>query len=192
VSAALDYHRRTNVPAGGTDEDERRTLETRPKPFKEYGDAARVPVETSVAGRVLDDGAGVIRSRGGHHFRGYSSAGALYPVEAYVVAPEGLYSFDALDHSLVPVRAGDLRPALADAAADDELAASGAIVVLTGIPARTGWPPSARGAPSRGAPSPRGPATTSSRQSAGLGDRGYRWAQLEAGIRRFVHRLAQR
>jgi SagB-type dehydrogenase family enzyme len=98
-----------------------------------------VPVETSVAGRVLDDGAGVIRSRGGHHFRGYSSAGALYPVEAYVVAPEGLYSFDALDHSLVPVRAGDLRPALADAAADDELAGSGAIVVLTGVPARTGW-----------------------------------------------------
>jgi SagB-type dehydrogenase family enzyme len=139
VSTALDYHRTTNVPAGGTDEDEERTPETRPKPFKEYGDAARVPLETSVAGRVLDDGAGVIRSRGGYHFRGYSSAGALYPVEAYVVAPEGLYSFDALDHSLVPVRSGDLRRALVEAAAADELAGAGAIVVLTGIHARTGW-----------------------------------------------------
>ncbi|HEY3183502.1 MAG TPA: SagB family peptide dehydrogenase [Gaiellaceae bacterium] len=139
MSAALDYHRTTNVPAEGTDEDEERTLETRPRPFKEYGNAARAPLETSVAGRVLDDGAGVIRSRGGYHFRGYSSAGALYPVEAYVVAPEGLYSFDALDHSLVPVRAGDLRPALAAAAAAEEPARAGAIVVLTGIHARTGW-----------------------------------------------------
>ena len=139
MSAALEYHRSTNVPAGGTDEHDARTVETRPRPFKDYGDAVRMPLETSVAGPVLDAGAGVVRSRGGHHFRGYSSAGALYPVEAYVVAPEGLYSYDALDHALVPLQAGDLRAALADAVAADELAAAGAVIVLTGIHARTGW-----------------------------------------------------
>ena len=41
VSAALDYHRATNVAAGGTDEDEVRTLETKPTVFKDYGNAER-------------------------------------------------------------------------------------------------------------------------------------------------------
>jgi SagB-type dehydrogenase family enzyme len=143
VSAALDYHRATNVPAEGTDEDEARTLETRPHPFKDYGDARRLPLETSVAGPVLDEGAGVVRSReyagGVVHFRGYSSAGALYPIEAYVAAPEGLCSYDALDHTFVPLRPRDVRPALAEAAAAKELAGAGAVIVLTGIHARTGW-----------------------------------------------------
>ena len=143
MSAALDYHRATNVPAGGTDEDEARRPETRPHPFKEYGDAGRVPLGATVAGPLLGDGAGVLRSRafpGGEiHFRGYSSAGALYPIEAYVVAPDGLYSFDALGPALVPLRSGDARPVLAEAAAAPKLAAAGAVIVLTGIPARTGW-----------------------------------------------------
>jgi SagB-type dehydrogenase family enzyme len=143
MSAALDYHRATNVAAEGTDEDEARRPETRPHPFKDYGAAPRLPLETSVAGPVLDAGAGVVRSRsypGGRiHFRGYSSAGALYPVEAYVAAPEGLYSFDALGHALVPLRPGDPRPALAEAAAAPELAGAGAVIALTGIHARTGW-----------------------------------------------------
>jgi glyoxalase family protein len=143
VSAALDYHRATNVPAGGTDEDEARRLETRPHPFKEYGGADRVPLSVTVAGPLLGDGAGVLRTRSFPgveiHFRGYSSAGALYPVEAYVVAPEALYSFDALGPALVTLRSGDARPALAEAAAAPELAASAAVIVLTGIHARTGW-----------------------------------------------------
>jgi SagB-type dehydrogenase family enzyme len=143
MSAAVEYHRATNVAAEGTDEDEARRPETRPHPFKDYGGAPRLPLETSVAGPVLDAGAGVLRSRsypGGRvHFRGYSSAGALYPVEAYVAAPEGLYSFDALEHALVPLRPGDLRPALAEAAAAPELAGAGAVIALSGIHARTGW-----------------------------------------------------
>jgi len=143
VSATLDYHRSTNVPAHGTDEDEARTLHTHPSAFKDYGDAARVPLETSVAGPILRDGAAVVRTRThfGHpgrrtvHFRGYSSAGALYPVEAYVAASDGLYSFDALAPALVRVRERDARAAVA--AAVDASAAE--FVVLTGLHARTGW-----------------------------------------------------
>src|SRR6266540_7436425 len=143
VSAARDYHLATNVPAGGTDEDEARTLETHPSPFKAYGDAERVPLETSDAGPILGDGAAVLRTRTHFgwpgrrtvHFRGYSSAGALYPVEAYVATPDALYSFDALSRELVRVRDGDARAAVA-AAVD---AVSETFVVLTGIPARTGW-----------------------------------------------------
>jgi SagB-type dehydrogenase family enzyme len=144
-SAALEYHETTNVAAGGTDEDEGRFVGARPLPFKDYGDADRLPLEMSVAGSLLQRGAGIVRSQdrrdyggGTIHWRAYSSAGALFPVEAYVATSEGLFSFDALGRSLVRVGC-DVRGRLAEAAAEPRLARAEAIVVLTGIHARTGW-----------------------------------------------------
>ncbi len=140
--SALEYHRATNVPAGGTDEDEERFVGDRPSPFKDYGDAKRLPLEASVAGPLLRDGAGVVRSQerrdyggGTIHWRAYSSAGALYPVEAYVAARDGLYSFDPLEGALVRLNDGDARSAVAEATA----AEAETFVVVTGIHARTGW-----------------------------------------------------
>ena len=137
MSDALDYHRATNVEAGGTDEDEVRTIETKPSVFKDYGDAERLPLESSIAGPVLQDGAGVVRSTdrrdyggGTIHWRAYSSAGALFPVEAYVASADGLYSFDALTPGLVRI-GGDVRERLGVSAEE--------VVVLAGIHARTGW-----------------------------------------------------
>jgi len=137
MSAALDYHRATNVSAGGTDEDEVRTIETKPSVFKDYGDAERLPLQTSIAGAVLQDGAGVVRSQerrdyggGTIHWRAYSSAGALFPVEAYVATADGLYSFDPLTPGLVRI-GDDVRARLGVDAQE--------VVVLTGIHARTGW-----------------------------------------------------
>jgi SagB-type dehydrogenase family enzyme len=69
------------------------------------------------------------------HWRAYSSAGGLFPVEAYVAASEGLYSFDALTPGLVALRAGDARAEIADAVGAD----ADTFVVLTGIHSRTGW-----------------------------------------------------
>ncbi len=138
----LEYHRATNVVAGGTDEDEVRTIETLPAPFKDYpADAERLPLEVSVAGPLLEAGAGIVRSRAvpgiGRtiYFRGYSSAGALYPVEAYVAYAEGLFSYDVLGHALVRL-GGDVRGALAEAAAT---APRETFVILSGIHGRTGW-----------------------------------------------------
>ena len=137
MSAALDYHRATNVEAGGTDEDEARMIGAKPSVFKEYGDAARVPLGTVLAGALLRDGAGIVGSKerrdyggGTIHWRAYSSAGALFPVEAYVAAADGLFSFDALSSALVRV-GEDVRPRLGVSAQE--------VVVLTGIHARTGW-----------------------------------------------------
>ena len=141
MTETLAYHRATNVPAHGTDEDEQRSIETLPHPFKDYGDAKRLPLDTSIAGQVLQDGAGIVRSRElpdisrTIHFRGYSSAGGLYPVEAYVAAPDGLFSFDALGPGLVQLAEGDARTAVGAAAQAD----AETFVVLTGIHARTGW-----------------------------------------------------
>ena len=146
MSAVLDYHRATDVAAHGTDEDEERRVGNRPSLFKDYGGAERVPLETSVAGPLLGSGAGVIRSQPGRdygggtiHWRAYSSAGALYPVEAYVVAPDGLFSFDALTPALARLSEDDSRGRLAEAAAEPELADAAAVVALTGIHGRTGW-----------------------------------------------------
>jgi SagB-type dehydrogenase family enzyme len=143
MSAALDFHRATDVPAGGTDEDEARMIGTKPSVFKDYGGAERLPLETSSAGPVLRDGAGIVRTQdnrdyggGTIYWRAYSSAGALFPVEAYVAARDGLYSFDPLSPGLVRIDS-DVRARLAEAAA---LAASPQeLVVLTGLHKRTGW-----------------------------------------------------
>jgi SagB-type dehydrogenase family enzyme len=150
TGAALEYHRATNAPAGGTDE-VAWVPGTRPHPFRDYGEADRLPLDVSVAGPLLQDGAGIVRSRQEPrwpkpiHFRGYSSAGALYPVEAYVAAPEGLLAFDALGAELVRVGDRDPRAALAEAAAVPELASAASVVVLSAIPARTGWKYGERG-----------------------------------------------
>jgi SagB-type dehydrogenase family enzyme len=142
LSAALAYHRATDVSAGGTDEDEQRTVGDRPPAFKDYGDAQRLPLETSPAGPLLQAGAGIVRSQaerdyggGTMHWRAYSSAGGLFPVEAYVAASDGLYSFDPLTPGLVRMGGGNARQAVADAVG----AEAETFLALTGIHARTGW-----------------------------------------------------
>jgi SagB-type dehydrogenase family enzyme len=146
VSAVLRYHRATDVAAYGTDEDEARMVDTRPSLFKDYGDAERLPLEASVAGPLLQEAAGIVRSQAGRdygggtiHWRAYSSAGALFPIEAYVAAADGLYAFDVMTPALVRLRRDDARQAATDAAAEPELADAGAVVVVTGIHKRTGW-----------------------------------------------------
>jgi SagB-type dehydrogenase family enzyme len=146
VSAVLDYHRATNVAAFGTDEDEERMVDARPSPFNDYGDAERLPLEASVAGPLLQEAAGIVRSQqrrdyggGTIHWRAYSSAGALYPIEAYVASADGLFSFDVMAPALIPLSGDDARQIMAAAAAEPDLAEAGAVVVLTGIHKRTGW-----------------------------------------------------
>lgn len=85
------------------------------------------------------------------HFRTAPSAGALYPVEAYVVSgghddlPAGVYHFEPVTFSLQPLRESDWRGRLGEAAADPELAAAPLTVVLTGVPWRTAWKYGERG-----------------------------------------------
>src|SRR6266545_5073330 len=150
VSAALAYHRATNVEAGGSDEAPELDYSTRPHPFKDYSGTERLPLDVSPAGPLLRDGAGIVRSRVAPwgqkvHFRAYSSAGALYPVEVYVATPAAVLGFDPLELGFAVLGELDLRPSLARAAASPELGRAAAVVVLTGIHARTGWKYQERG-----------------------------------------------
>ena len=95
--------------------------------------------------------AGLIRTArlpvaGEVHYRAAASAGALYPVEVYLVCGEipgleaGIYHFSPAGFSLVRLRQGDFRGDLADALAETTLVGSAAAsLVLTVNFWRSAW-----------------------------------------------------
>jgi SagB-type dehydrogenase family enzyme len=114
-------------------------------------------VDGRVIARLLTWGAGVhhrVRYADGEtfFFRTYASAGALYPVEIYVVCGRldglgaGIYHYQPDGDALVLLREGDYRPSLVRASAEESsLARAPAILALTGIHWRTAWKYSERG-----------------------------------------------
>jgi SagB-type dehydrogenase family enzyme len=132
--------------------------------WQDEGTAARASRDVPLDARGLDlarlasvlfFSAGATRRRadpGGARvdFRAAASTGALYQTEVYVVAgdvaglPPGVYHFGPADFALRRLRDGDVRGALASAAADDALAAAPAGLVLTGIYWRNAWKYQAR------------------------------------------------
>jgi SagB-type dehydrogenase family enzyme len=80
-----------------------------------------------------------------YHFRAAASAGALYPVELYLVAGEidgmerGLYHFLPADLKLHGLRRGDWRPYLADSAGSASLRHASAVIIMTSIFWRSAW-----------------------------------------------------
>jgi SagB-type dehydrogenase family enzyme len=77
-------------------------------------------------------------------FRTAPSAGALYPLELYVVAGDvqnlspGIYRYNPLEHGLVKTMEGDKRAELADAAVWQDFVGEGAlIIVFTAVYERT-------------------------------------------------------
>ena len=143
MSAARRYHEATSHYrdrlVGGTMD-----RSNRPRPFKEYAGVPREPLPDDALGRVLRHGARVLREYPTHHFRAYSSAGALYPLELYAATPTGLHHFDPRELTLARLR-DDVRANIAQAAAAPELADAEAVVVVTGILWRTAWKYGERG-----------------------------------------------
>ena len=116
---------------------------------------ARSELDLPTLAWILRWGAGVLRSGSvagadTYHFRAYSSAGALYPLELYVAcAPlreveAGVYHFHPRELALRRTRRRDARAWLADAAGEPGLAAAGAVFVVTGIMSRSAWKYGAR------------------------------------------------
>jgi SagB-type dehydrogenase family enzyme len=120
----------------------------------EVAPAARMTLDTLAA--LLYLGAGVTKKKsypGGGEvlFRAAPSTGALYQTEVYVasghvdgLAP-GLYHFCPGDFALRRLRAGDVRAALATAAADPALSRRAAVLALSAIFWRNTWKYQARG-----------------------------------------------
>ncbi len=101
------------------------------------------------AGQLLWAAQGVT-SRGG--FRSAPSAGALYPLEVYLVAgqvekiPAGIYRYRPARHLLEPVAGGDKRRRLCDAAlGQDWVRTAPAVIVIAAIYSRTSGKYGSRG-----------------------------------------------
>ncbi|MBU0549770.1 MAG: SagB/ThcOx family dehydrogenase [Candidatus Omnitrophica bacterium] len=67
-------------------------------------------------GQLLWAAQGITAKKGGYELRSAPSAGALYPMEIYLVNKEGLFRYMPSSHSLEVLAQEDLRPALAAAA----------------------------------------------------------------------------
>ena len=113
---------------------------------REYQEAA---LDLSTIGQLLWAAQGITDLQG---FRTAPSAGALYPLELYVVAgnvdglPPGVYHYHPDKHRLQQTEAGDLRHMLSRAAlAQPWVKAAAAVVVVTAVYGRTTRKYGARG-----------------------------------------------
>jgi SagB-type dehydrogenase family enzyme len=89
---------------------------------------------------------GITREQMGFEFRTSPSAGALYPVETYVVIHNvenmepGIYHYAIADHQLEQLKKGDFRLDIARAALDQDMAYSAsAVFVWTALFDRAKW-----------------------------------------------------
>lgn len=93
------------------------------------------PLPEAQLGQLLWSAQGITGTRGR---RAAPSAGATYPLEVYVATAAGLARYEVEAHALLELSTDDRRDALAAAALGQEwLADAGAVIVLTGVVART-------------------------------------------------------
>lgn len=89
---------------------------------------------------------GIQRKENGFEFRTVPSAGALYPIETYVVVnnvdglERGLYHYNIRNHTLETLIVGDLKEITAHAALDQDMLKKAAIVFIwTAVFQRSKW-----------------------------------------------------
>jgi SagB-type dehydrogenase family enzyme len=99
---------------------------------REFSD---VPLTLEELGQLLWAAQGITHPLG---YRSAPSAGALYPLEVYVILREGVYQYDPLEHRLFSHQQGDLRLALHEAALQQEAVLKApAIFVIAAVYERT-------------------------------------------------------
>ncbi|NIM06245.1 MAG: SagB/ThcOx family dehydrogenase, partial [Armatimonadetes bacterium] len=88
----------------------------------------------------------ILYPHGELYFRAAACAGALYPIEIYLVCGDlsglkaGVYHFSPRDFALHPLRRGDYRAVLTQASAGEEaVSQAAAVIVLTAITWRSSW-----------------------------------------------------
>lgn len=93
------------------------------------------PLTLEQVGQLLWAAQGITDPRG---LRAAPSAGARYPLELYVVLPDGLYHYQPASHRLTQLSAADLRSAVWEAGLrQDALRVAPAVFLFTAVYART-------------------------------------------------------
>jgi SagB-type dehydrogenase family enzyme len=147
---------------------------SRPEAYKEYTDARKIglpsveyegmclheilkkrqsvrhfaatPLSFSDLAYLLWASTGIQRVENGYEFRTAPSAGALYPIETYLITnrvekiPCGVYHYDIKHHQLEELKSGDFGEQIAMAALGQTMCRSSAVVfVWTAVVARSKW-----------------------------------------------------
>ncbi len=74
------------------------------------------PLSINQISQLLWAAQGITDTGQGFSYRAAPSAGALYPLEIYVVSKEGVFHYVPSEHKLVQLKEGDVRKNLSDAA----------------------------------------------------------------------------
>ncbi len=113
---------------------------------KSVRDFSDKPVAIEELSYLLWASTGISRVEHGYEFRTSPSAGALYPIETYVVAsnvgslPSGLYHYSAKEHALEEIKAGYLGEETARAALEQDFCKEAAVVFIwTAVFGRSKW-----------------------------------------------------
>jgi SagB-type dehydrogenase family enzyme len=96
------------------------------------------PIILGQLSQVLWAAQGVTGQIGNYKLRAAPSAGALYPMELYIILPKGVYHYLPEKHKLEKVKDGDLRPKLAKAALDQRWVRKASCnIIITAVYERT-------------------------------------------------------
>lgn len=105
-----------------------------------------MPIQEAEISQLLWASQGITSIRQDYGFRTAPSAGALYPIETYLVIhtvdgiEPGVYHYAVAEHTLNQLKTGDFRTPVARAALDQGFAAQANVVfVWTGIFERSKW-----------------------------------------------------
>lgn len=109
-------------------------------------DYTEEPLSMQELSQLLWATQGVTATHGPYALRTAPSAGALYPIETYIlinrvegISP-GIYHYDVLHHRLEALKEGNFGNDIADAAlGQDMLAEAGIVFIWTGIIGRSKW-----------------------------------------------------
>ncbi len=104
------------------------------------------PLREADLSQLLWAAQGITAHSRGVDFRAAPSAGALYPVETYLVLnavagiEPGIYHYNVTEHALEQLKTGDFRVEIAHAALDQKIAArAGVVFVWTAVFRRSKW-----------------------------------------------------
>lgn len=104
------------------------------------------PLKKDIFSQLLWATQGITHESTGFEFRAAPSAGALYPIETYLVIhnveeiESGIYHYGVQNHELEQLKKGDFREAVARAALDQDMAYSASVVFIwTAVFQRSKW-----------------------------------------------------
>jgi len=122
------------------------TLDAALKQRKSVRDFQQKPITKGQLSYLLWASTGIQRIEHGYEFRTAPSAGALYPIETYVIANDvrkvetGLYHYSIRTHQLEELTKGDLRREITATALGQEMCSTAAAVfVWTAVFERCKW-----------------------------------------------------